>query len=305
MKKILEKEQLRIIKKIEKGWSNDSKYLVEKEDGEKCLLRVGKREGIKRKEKEISIMKRAWKTGISMVKPLKVSVCEEENSSYLLQSWCVGRELEDEIGELSEREQYQQGIEAGIMLKKLHKLVPVEEGEPWESFYNKKTDKRILEYKACGIRLQDDETLIRYIQDNRKLIVNRPKRLVHGDYHIGNMILNKDGRLCIIDFNRCGYGDPWEEFIKIPFNVEKSPFFAVGQLNGYFQGEPPKEFFNLLSFYLVGNIINSVYWAKDFGEKEVKTMLKQASMVQAWYHNDYSITPEWYTKVKGELSNGN
>jgi len=37
----------------------------------------------------------------------------------------------------------------------------------------------------------------------------------HGDYHLGNMIVDKDREINIIDFNRWGYDDPYEEFNRL------------------------------------------------------------------------------------------
>src|SRR5690606_11191222 len=46
-------------------------------------------------------------------------------------------------------------------------------------------------------------------------------------------------KLTIIDFDRSDFGDPWEEFNRIVWGTQKSPLFASGMVNGYFDGEVP------------------------------------------------------------------
>jgi serine/threonine-protein kinase len=58
------------------------------------------------------------------------------------------------------------------------------------------------------------------------------------------MIVSPEGELRIIDFNRSDDGDPWEEFNRIVWSAAVCPHFATGQIHGYFDGNPPDEFFN-------------------------------------------------------------
>lgn len=66
----------------------------------------------------------------------------------------------------------------------------------------------------------------------------------------GNMIIDREGKLCIIDFNRCDYGDPWEDFKRIVWNAQKAPRFASGMVAGYFDDHVPTEFWKLLALYI-------------------------------------------------------
>jgi len=43
-----------------------------------------------------------------------------------------------------------------------------------------------------------------------------------------------------------------------------SSIFASGQLHGYFDGEPPADFFKLLAFYITENTLASISWAISF-----------------------------------------
>ena len=118
----------------------------------------------------------------------------------------------------------------------------------------------------------------------------------HGDYHIGNMMIDRNGQLHVIDFNRNDYGDPWEEFNRIVWCAQKSPLFASGMVNGYFDDNVPMEFWRLLALYISSNTLSSVYWAIPFGQDEVNTMLNQAKEVLSWYDNMRNPVPTWYFK---------
>ena len=130
-----------------------------------------------------------------------------------------------------------------------------------------------------------------YIEKNSFLLHNRPQVYQHGDYHTGNMMYT-NGELYIIDFDRCDYGDPWEEFVRIIFTAETSVPFACGQLHGYFGGEPPMEFFRLLALYLAGNQLGAIGWARRFNEMDSSRAL--SAKVLHWYDNMRSVVPPWY-----------
>lgn len=78
----------------------------------------------------------------------------------------------------------------------------------------------------------------------------KPQTYQNGDYHIGNMIIDCNRKLYIIDFNRNDYGDPWEEFNRIVWCARKSSSFASGLVNGCFDSDVPTDFWRLLALYI-------------------------------------------------------
>jgi len=81
------------------------------------------------------------------------------------------------------------------------------------------------------------------------------------------------------------------EFNRIVWSATTSAPFANGQLHGYFDGEPPMDFFKLLAFYIASNTLSSVYWAIPFGQDEIDTMAKQSQDVLEWYDNMKNPVP--------------
>lgn len=279
---------------INKGWSSDKKFYVETADGRKLLLRVADISDYVRKKSEFEIMKQVAALGVPMSQPVDFGINDNGQSVYSLLTWCDGQDAEVVLTSLSETEQYVLGIKSGEILRRIHSISAPKEQEEWSSRFNRKTSIKIEKYKDCDIKFNGDDKIINYIENNRKLLEGRPQCYQHGDYHVGNMIISPDNILSIIDFNRLDYGDPWEEFNRIVWSATVSPHFATGELNGYFGGRPPIEFFKLLAFYISSNTLSSIYWAIPFGEKEITTMKNQARDVLTWYDNMNNPIPTWY-----------
>lgn len=279
---------------INKGWSSDKKYCVTDENGTRYLLRVSDIAKHDEKQAEFSRMKQVFALGVPMCEPIEFGISEE--GVYSIQSWIDGVDAEEVMSALSDTEQYVYGLEAGRILQKIHSIPAPETQEDWESRFNRKMDKKIKMYGECPIKYENGQAFIDYINENRHLLKDRPQVYQHGDYHIGNMLIDRNGQLHIIDFDRNDYGDPWEEFNRIVWCAQKSPLFASGMVNGYFDGEVPLEFWKLLVLYISSNTLSSLYWAIPFGQDEVETMLDQAREVLSWYDNMRSVIPTWYFK---------
>ena len=158
-------------------------------------------------------------------------------------------------------------------------------------------NRKIENYKNCPLQYEKGDVFIAYIEENRHLLKNRPVTYQHGDYHIGNFMIDKKGKLVVIDFNRDDYGDPWEEFNRIVWCVQASPMFATGMVDGYFDNDVPKEFWDLLALYICSNTLSSLPWAIPFGQEEIDVMIKLADDVLCWYDNMKNTVPKWYRLV--------
>ena len=290
MKKFISK------KPIEKGWSGDKKYCVTDRTGEKFLLRISPIEQYERKKKEYDLMCQVATLDIPMCLPIEFGVCDE--GVYSIQGWIDGNDAESEANKLSDSEQYSYGFEAGQILKKIHTICAPSGIEEWDVFFNRKINRKIQMYENCPIKYENGQTFIEYINSHRHLLKGRPRTYQHGDYHVGNMMIGKDKKLYIIDFNRCDFGDPWEEFNRIVWCAQATPVFATGMINGYFDNDVPMDFWKLLALYICSNTLSSIPWAIPFGQKEIDVMLKQASDVLSWYDNMQTFIPSWYSGIR-------
>lgn len=287
--------KLRFVSKerILAGWSGDQKYCVTDEAGTRYLLRVSAPEKLERKRREFERMGQVAALGIPMCLPLDFGIREE--GVYSLQSWIDGEDAQAALSVMEPEGQYAYGLEAGRILKKIHTIPAPRDLPSWEARFNPKIDRKRLCYLDCPIHYPGGEAFLSYIEANRHLLKGRPQTYQHGDYHIGNMMIDRAGKLQIIDFDRDDYGDPWEEFNRIVWCAQSAPRFACGMVDGYFAGPVPAEFWSLLALYIASNTLSSLPWAVAFGGAEPQTMLKQGADVLSWYAGMTRTVPSWYS----------
>ena len=285
---IIEKE------KITEGFSSDTKYSIKDKDGNKYLLRLSSLDRYLVKINEFSYMNELVRQGVNMCKPIEFGICND--GVYSIQSWIDGVDARAFIPTLTKKKQYEYGILAGIELKKIHSVKAPIDAIDWEIRFNKKIDRKLKMYAECPLKYEKGSLLIEYINNNRYLLKNRLNTFQHGDYHIGNMMINRNNELVVIDFDRDDYGDPWEEFNRLVWSIQVSHEFASGIVDGYFNKKVPDEFWKLLALYMSLNSLSSLPWAIPYGEEEVNIMINQHHDILHWYDDMKRYIPNWYKK---------
>lgn len=283
---------------IHKGWSADKKYRAVTSSGETYLLRIGPHERAHRFTSQHLQLQKVSQLGIPMSLSLEEGTCKE--GLYLIQSWIDGRDAEVVLPTLTEAEQYTYGLVAGRILRKIHSIPAPAEVKPWDEYFNCKIDRKLKAYAECELKYDQGEVLAEFIQSHRHLLSDRPQTFQHGDYHCGNMMIDRNGQLTIIDFDKWDYGDPWEEFNRIVWCAGASPAFASGRIDGYFEGNVPEEFWQLLALYISNNCIGSLPWAIPFGEQEIQVIRRQCSDILTWYDHFRTVIPCWYQQGRWE-----
>ena len=239
-------------------------------------------------------MQQVTALGIPMCRPLEFGECDE--GVYAIQSWSDGVDAESVIPAMLPEEQYAYGLEAGRILARIHSIAAPADAPDWEARFNAKIDRKITMYENCPLKYENGDAMLQYLAANRHLLANRPQSYQHGDYHIGNMMIDREGKLVIIDFDKDDFGDPWEEFNRIVWCAQAAPMFASGLVDGYFDGAVPMEFWRLLALYICSNTVGSLPWAIPFGEGEICVMRAQAADVLRWYDDMQTVVPSWYSK---------
>lgn len=279
---------------IHKGWSIDQKFCALTDDGQKYLLRISPIDRLDRKKREFEQMGQVATLGIPMCLPLEFGTCEE--GVYSIQSWIDGCDAVSLILSLDSDAQYRYGLDAGQILAKIHSIPAPEDAPDWEKRFNAKIDRKIAMYEGCELKYErGGDALLGYLSQNRHLLHNRPQSWQHGDYHIGNMMIDLADNLTVIDFEKQDVGDPWEEFNRIVWSAQAAPAFASGMVDGYFNGDVPMEFWKLLALYICSNTLSSLPWAIPFGEEEIQVMRKQATQILEWYDDMKTVVPKWYS----------
>lgn len=291
------------IDEIKKGWSGEKKYRLEGRNGKMYFFRTTDISKAEQLRGEFELMKTLYEAGQPVPAPVEFDIDEAGNFAYTLTEFIDGRDGEVFVPSLPDEKQYRLGTEAGLTQRGLHSLtgkvfIPPPDLAPWEERYNEKIEIVARKYRECGVKIPDDERLFGIIEKNRHLLAGRPQVFQHGDFHTGNLIIKVENlglRIYVVDWGRCGWGDPWEEFNRVVWCAGSSPEFARGRLDGYFGRKPPARFFSLMALYVSVNTLSSIYWAIPYGDEQVDIMQRQAKNVLSWYgKNDY--IPVWYRR---------
>jgi aminoglycoside phosphotransferase (APT) family kinase protein len=292
---LIRKYHAKKVEKIGYGWSNDEKYHVTDTEGNQYIVRLCKKEALDEKKQDFRIILELNKLDFEMSQAIEVGYSEELDKTYMVLTWVEGEMMSQCVSSFEEDVQFRLGVEAGQIQRKIHQ-VPVNPIDlPNKSIVAKKL-KQLDEYIACPDRVKDDEYVIQYVRENIGLLEHATAVYKHGDFHLGNLILTPDKKVGVIDFDRIGCGEGYEEFYKLQaFEVEVSIPFAVGKLKGYFGEEPPEEFWKIQKFYVAHSSLYSIKWAKEFGQNDVDGMVERYRMAAEDYDNFRLLVPKWFS----------
>lgn len=285
------------VEKIGRGMSSDIKYKVKSADEGTLLLRLSSLDTDADKEQEYHRMQKLYQNHISVPRPIEFGRTEDGTMIYSLTEWVEGETLEAALKRKSPKEQYALGVKSGRLLNSIHALQKCDMSENWLDRYLKVIEPRIRAFKKEGIPFEGDTCILDYFEQNQHLLISRPQVLLHGDYHMGNMILSEKNEIIMIDWEKVDFdniGDPWYEFNRI--GVEY-PRFATGQIDGYFDGNPPEKFWKLLALYLSVSAITSIVWAKYFAPDELENIMALNRNILMWYDHMKRPIPSWYNKT--------
>ncbi|HHT7650426.1 TPA: aminoglycoside phosphotransferase family protein [Streptococcus suis] len=277
---------------LTKGWSTDQKYKVQLEDGRFGLLRIAERPAYEAKRLEFQLIENLFGLSLPVAEPLRFWA--DDLSVYTLYEWVEGQDMNEVASDLSDSVLSDLGCQSGQFLRTLHAL-PIDQSQrDWNSFYQAKIDNKLAAYQAASHSYPNGQAMIDFVQANRHLLEGRPIAYHHGDFHTGNFLLGADGKLKILDFDRYDIGDPWEEFNRLIFTADLSPSFARGQVDAYFDGAIPEEFWRLMALYVTVNSLGALSWAEQVDSEQIPLMKLQAQKISEWYEYFNHHLPKWY-----------
>lgn len=284
------------IEKINYGWSDDEKYYIEDKNNEKFLLRITRAENFDNKKKEFNIIQKINQLKFQMSRAIDIGLCNDGKNVYMLLSWVQGESLENILSSLSREEQYNLGIKAGEILKSIHGIEVDPRDIPEVNKISKKL-RQLQHYENSKYRIANDEIAINYVKENISLLCKGKSVYKHGDFHAGNLIYTPEKNIGVIDFNRWECGDPYEEFYNVQsFDVDLSIPFSIGQLQGYFHGEPPLDFWRVQAVYVAHASLYSIEWAVKYGKEDIDNMTKICQRTFEDYSGFHILIPKWYDK---------
>lgn len=292
---IHESSDWRIITEIAEGWSSDQKYYIETKDNRKLLLRVADSSLKKQKKLEFERITALSSVSFSMSQPISFGTCNYGESVYMLLTWVEGVPLRSKLLKMPVAEQYDMGRMAGKMLKEIHSVPVVDKHIQTPEARREHKLNKIKIYETSYVRVDGDQPVIDYVRKNIHKIYQTPPAYKHGDFHAGNLIYTPDGTLGLIDFNRIDCGDRFEDFNKTSIlDAQLSVPFATGVLDGYFEGKPSQEFWDVQSVYVAQSAMTSINWAEKFGLDEIQNMQMICRKALEDYHYFENSIPNWY-----------
>lgn len=283
-------------KAVTKGLSGDRKFYLETENGERFLARITEYSKYERKKAVYEILQEVSKIDIPMSIPIEFGYCENKNEIYTLFTWVDGEDAGKVLPELSYEKQYCLGVSAGRILRKLHDNSVTKCREDWKIRYLSVIEPRLRAFQNENISFGGSTQILDYLETNKCLIANRPQTFHHGDFHLGNMVIGKNGQFGVIDWDTADFeniGDPWYEFNRISTQV---PAFATGQIDGYFENNIPDLFWKLFTFYIAGSAITSIVWAKYYAPECMDEIMKLNMDIVRWHDEMKNPIPIWYDK---------
>lgn len=280
---------------LNKGWSKDTKYIVTNNDNSKYLLRISDISLYEKKKEQFELLHKVKALNINASSPIEFGILND-TQIYMVLTYLEGIDAEEAVAQMSDKNAYDLGIQAGITLKKLHQIPVNEVSQSWYDRFKEKMDVKIEKLRNCKYKLDKSEMLISYATNNMYLLKDRKRTFTHGDYHLGNMIVNNNG-IGVIDFDKNGVVDPLDDFKPFCWNIMISEYFQTGLVNGYYDNNVPEEFFKLLALYAAEHLISHLPWAATFGEKEINTAYKVYEVVMNTYDDFNLIVPKWYKGV--------
>jgi len=275
---------------IAEGGSGEDKYCVTTAQGEKQFLRVGVCDKSFNNHK---MHLRAETLDITIAKTIRFGLFPGGKRYYWLLTWLEGASAYDVLPTLDTAGQFGLGVKSGRLLRKIHSLPVQEKMEPLHDWLGRNITyfykQRRRNYKNRSALY---DRIAAYIEGRKGILRTRPQVFMHGDFGLSNLIVTSGGEIAPTDFsyNFRAYGDPCAEISNFCERGATTPYMS-GQINGYFGGDIPEDFWEAYLFF-------EAYTALIIlSTRESRAWI---DFLEAWHEeraeNPKSIVPAWFIR---------
>lgn len=288
------------LKFIDKGFSNDKKWIVKFANETELFLKVCPIKDAEHKQKEFTYMTYYYESDVPVPQPISFTIFKELECCVQVFECVQGEDAEISLPNLEEDKQYDIGVEAGKILKKIHQYIDQNPAQTWEEYRWGKHERylRMFEEMMESNSIPHTfnmEPIFKFIESHKYLLKNRPVAFLHDDYHPVNLMTDKGEFRAVIDFDRFEWGDPHHDFYKTAlFTRNVSEAFARGQIDGYTAGAPSDEFWKRYSLYAAMLIIPDIVWAVRFGGDQPQQSIIRLNQVLEDHDYFTRYVPKWY-----------
>ncbi|MFC9542169.1 phosphotransferase [Lysinibacillus sp. NPDC056959] len=117
----------------------------------------------------------------------------EANLSVMVLSYIEGYPADEFIWNLSDMAQFNIGLAAGKELRKIHQLhAHAPQTIQWEEAQKRKFSFYLNEYRKDSYQLPKEHKILNFIENNFYLLKERPRTLLHDDFHLGHIIVQNN-----------------------------------------------------------------------------------------------------------------
>lgn len=282
------------IDKIDKGYSPDDKYIILK-NRNKFLLRITDEIYYQKREAEYKLLKKLEESNIQSQIPILFGDLREDNICFMVIEFLEGIPAVEAFEQCSNTFQYHIGLEAGKELFKIHQIKAPSHLPNWKESQMRKYYNYLNEYTNGNFRHKKEKKVMSFIEDNISLLNDRPNTLLHDDFHLEHIILSGDKFQGVIDFNGYDYGDPLHDFYNLAlFSRRISIPYCIGQVEGYFSGQPDDYFWRVYSLYAAMNIFSTIVWTIKHDPNSMDDALERIEIILEDHESFERIIPKWY-----------
>ena len=280
---------------LDKGYSADRKYRLRSHRGTDYLLRISDIAEEQVRRTNFGVVSRLWETGVASPQPICFDTSPEQGVCFMILAYLPGDCAREALPKLTPAQQYAIGQQAGEELAKIHRaLAPTERVDDYAIRGDKYArHQRFVQESRFSFQGQDRAG--KYVAAHLDLLKDRPTTFRHGDYHPGNLIVQGEVLVGVVDFNRCDWGDPIEDFYKIAFfGAPLSQEYARGQIVGYFGGDPPDGFWPQYNLYVAVVLPADIVWTQQHYPQHLSASLELIEIITSTHDFEDGGAPTWW-----------
>ena len=278
-----------------KGYSADRKYVLRSKNEDSYLLRVSDITEERVRRENFETLSRLWPLGLACPQPICFDTSPEHAVCFMILTYLPGDCAGDALPKITTTQQYAVGEQAGKELLNIHDaLAPAGRVDDYAVRKEKYArHQRWVQESEFSFRGQDSAE--KYVAAHIDLLKDRPTAFRHGDYHPGNLLVQDGALVGVVDFNRCDWGDPIDDFYKIAFfGAPLSPEYACGQIHGYFGGDAPADFWPLYNLYVAMTLPAHIFWTHQHYPQDLRASLEQIELITSTHDFEGGMPPAWW-----------
>lgn len=179
-------------------------------------------------------------------------------------------------------------------LLKMHNIDTNEKTDIYDKFINS-FNKKINKLKNLGIDYTSS-VLELFVLDNIKYLKELDTSIIHGDFHLGNIIVNDD-RICFIDLDVCKNDFAWIDLSTNACNLDYPKFYTI-LINEYFNNSIPDNFWIIYNLYGSLYCLDYILYCNRMGNKTLEDGVTVVNKFLYYSDEFSSLKPRWFDNSK-------